>query len=173
MLRVGNYTMSDCRHGIHPFKPQEKFAYSEMSFAVPGVADAEVLQIQLQALCLANAKWYVSEWEAGRDPSCCADCAGVLWKEPPRRFTAEYAGAPHILARTDGPGGKPTAGCAEIVCMNAGAEIAKLYRDHGVPLAGGLWSYHAIVEPVGPGMFHAKMMTPVGLKDPAAEMERA
>jgi hypothetical protein len=84
---------------------------------------AEVLAA-LEALTWANARWYLDQWDAGKDPPCCTDCAHLRYlpDAPFRNLT--FRGGEELLRAGVGS-------CGELSSLEAGRARAKVMRNGG------------------------------------------
>lgn len=130
----------------------------------PGKPSLYVLGLQLEALCEANARWYLDELAAGRKPACCAKCAGAVYK--PDSITVRWRGGSEICAH-------PNAGysCHEIAAWDAGVKRAKAVLE-GTPPDEARAAYRCEFVP-GKNGPHAVVLTPEGMVDGTKTMRRA
>lgn len=137
---------------------------AQVSFA--GSPRIWVLETLLEAICRANTVWYLEQWEQGRDPPCCVECAGATWRPDRRAREHRYACAPQVLAR-------PKAGwsCKELALVDCAAKRARAIRD-GTDPERACELYYCVLDPQPDGTFHASVQTPDGIEDVTASLPR-
>ncbi len=123
---------------------------------------AELLAL-LDALAWANARWYLEQWDAGRDPPCCTGCAEIRYlPDQPQQHVTLRAAAELLRA---GVGS-----CGELAAFEAGHQRAEAIRAGKNTLEAGKLAW-VDLEPVAGSddVWHAVVRTPSGRIDPSAE----
>lgn len=107
----------------------------------------------------------LAQWEAGRDPVCCAKCAGLLYRPKVRSSSQTY----HVgeLAQRRGE-----VSCEEAAIMTAGYKRAQMIR-RGLSAAAAKAAVRLAGEPKGDRDWHIFVRTPNGRLDPTKGMQRA
>lgn len=105
--------------------------------------DSEALALALQQVLIAtsiiNADWYLREWEAGRDPECCAKCEGIRYVPDGVVPNVQIPSTPVLFARRVGS-------CGPIAATHTGHKIAEAFRE-GVPWPEALRRFTLKLQP--------------------------
>lgn len=132
---------------------------------LPGEPSPEVLLPLIDAAAVSNALWYLEEWKAGKDPPCCAGCAGLLWLPDEHAIESLLVALPRAFAVA-------TASCHTAAAISVGHERAVDLRE-GCPWDLAMVRHRPELRLTGTRQWHAFMRTPSELVDVTAEMEKA
>lgn len=94
------------------------FTITVRTSAKPG--RAELLAI-LDALAWSNARWYLEQWELGKDPPCCNDCAHLRYVPDRPSKSLTFRGGDDLLRSGHGS-------CGELAALDAGRTRADAMR---------------------------------------------
>lgn len=122
---------------------------------------AELLPL-LDAATWGNARWYLEQWDAKRDPPCCTGCAAV-------RYLPD-APAVNVTLRTGADLlGAAVASCGELAAFEAGRRRAEAMRA-GASTSDAARVAWVVLEERGPNDWHAVVRLADGSRvDPSAE----
>ncbi len=132
----------------------------------PGAPSLDTLGPLLEALTEANARWYLDQWEAGRQPATrCVD-GGVLYRSHLKSEHSTWHGAPDILKN-------PRRGwsCQECASLEAGARRAALIWDGMNPEDARRMSC-CVLDERGDNDWHALVRVGQGEYDPTEGLQR-
>lgn len=123
-----------------------------ISIDIPEDVLPEAVQLALHALAQINALWYRREWDAGRDPACCAKCHGVKYRPDAPGSRMTFQSTPALFARGVGS-------CGSIAATHMGHKIAEIARQDGLPLEQAAANIYPLLRqqrhPSGHEYYHA------------------
>lgn len=134
--------------------------------AVPSPA---LLSAAIEEVVAASVPYFHAEWEAGREPPCCLECAGIRYVPDEPGAFSEVVGARQILR--DGQASCQSAAAyyaarERALALWNGATPAQAERTHRVQLEE---RHHPNATD---GYWHALVAGPDGLTDVTEEMQR-
>lgn len=107
----------------------------------------------------------LAQWKRGREPACCAKCAGLLYR--PKRLSSSQTYYVGELAQRRGE-----VSCEEAAIMTAGYKRAQMIRN-GVGRKAAATGVRLEGIPTGDRVWHVFVRTPQGKLDPTKGMRRA
>ena len=122
--------------------------------------EAAELQAILELLSEDNEQWLRRMLALGRDPPCCAKCAGVKYRPPTmaehKRGLVQHDGAHELLRKGHG-------NCGTVVAYDVAAGRVLEGKDVWPEIVPGPW---------GIGSWHAVIGSPTGTTDPTLKMKQ-
>lgn len=140
----------------------------KIDLQLPGSPARSELESALEAVTDANSRWYLEEWQAGRDPPCCCDCAGVAYRPDDPSNTMRVWGLPFAFSR-------PHASCHTAATVHAGRSRA-IEIEKGASQQEATARHHVVLEYTQPKegapQWHAYYKGPRGVVDVTGKMKR-
>jgi len=135
----------------------------------PVAPSQELLERVIEDVTASNAEFFISEWQAGREPPCCLGCGAVKYRPDRPSSTTEILGAAELLRE-----GK--ASCQSAAAYAAGHGRASAMMD-GMRAEEASWAHRVILveqdrRDAPDGYWHALVVTPDGVVDVTEEMDR-
>jgi len=125
------------------------------------------LEAAIEEVVAANADWFWREWQAGREPPCCLECADIRYQPDRPGVVTELVGAGQVLE-------DEYASCQSVAAYYAGRERAIAGWNDG----SGKYDmrYRVVLVPQrhtnASSYFHALVEGPNGTQDPTKGMRR-
>ncbi len=143
--------------------------YGVVVRAANAAPSQDTLVRAVEDVVAGNAEWFISEWQAGRDPPCCLDCGTVKYRPDRPSSTTEILGAREMLR-------EKKASCHSAAAYVAGRARAEAMMD-GMRAEEAAWSYRVILveqprNDAPDGYWHALVVSPSGVVDVTEEMKR-
>jgi len=135
----------------------------------PAAPSQELLEAVVEVVTASNAEFFLTEWDAGREPPCCLGCGEVKYRPDAPSSRTSILGAAELLSAK-------RASCHSAAAYYAGRERA-LAMMEGARADEAAWAHRVILveqdrADAPDGYWHALVVSPDGVRDVTEDMER-